>query len=175
MKKIILFLFLILTINSYAQTALSDGALISRPCKNAPYLLHFGVMWCGKVTHYNETGLHISTLEEFAGTETVKIITKGMTGESLKQFKIRGKKLLEEYKYLKYDAMNNNCEHFATEMVFGIKKSLQSNSAKEYIQNYWPILKEKMLKENPKSQFYVQVLDAYFKKYMAETINNIHP
>lgn len=146
MKKLTSVLLLFLTVNSvYSQlgNALGDGALVQRPVKEAQFLYHYGVMVEGKVVHYNQTGLHISTLYEFSPCATIKVLHRGLTGEDLKQFRLRYNKIVYKYKNTKYDAVKNNCEHFVTELLIGTKRSFQSENAQMYVSTYWPVLREK--------------------------------
>jgi hypothetical protein len=167
MKKILIILFSLLSFNLLAQngTALSDGAIIYRPVKDVQFLYHYGVMYKNKVAHFNQTGFHYTTIDEFAsGANEVKVLKYGLTGKDYEEFKIRAKKVIAKYKTSKYDAVHNNCEHFAMEMVYGVKKSIQSDMVVGYMQDYWPVAKKQMLAKNPNSAMYIDFIDTFLAK-----------
>lgn len=157
----------------FAQSALSDGAIITRPVidnngKAVPFYTHFGVMWGGKVSHWDQFGHHLSTLDEFAKGQTVKVLSKGLTGKNLIDFKTRYKKTVELYKQGKYDAVKNNCEHFAMECVWGVKRSIQSETTLEMSKIYWAEMKKTILIKNPGAKSYVDMMDVYFQNKIKE-------
>ena len=166
MKKYLILILTLLSLTLKAQngSALSDGAIIRRPIKEVQFLYHYGVMYHGKVSHFNQNGYHYSTLEQFADTATIKVLKYGLTGEDLKKFKIRAEKVIAKYKVSKYDAIHNNCEHFAMEMVYGVKKSFQSDEVVSYMKDYWPLAKKQMLSKNPNSAMFVDFIDTFLVK-----------
>lgn len=162
--KILILIILPLTLFGQNGNSLDDGAIVYRPVKDVKYLFHYGVMYNKKVIHFNQNGLHISTMYEFAdGCDSVKVWKRGLVGEDYKKFKLRVNKVISEYKLAKYDALNNNCEHFAMYMVYGVKKSIQSDVVKSCISDYWPSARKQILK-NPKSAAYVDLMDTLIAK-----------
>jgi len=172
MKKVSNFIVLfLLSFNMFAQSALGDGAIITRPViddngRPVPFYNHFGVMWQGKVSNWDQNGHHLITLEEFAKKQTVKVLSPGLTGKDLQNFKTRYKNTVELYKQGKYDAVKNNCEHFAMEMVYGVKRSLQSETTIEMSKIYWTEMKKTILVKNPGAKSYIDMMDVYFQNQM---------
>ena len=161
---LVLILGLIAASESFSQKAYGDGTILRRFVKSTAFLYHYGIVYQGSVVHYDQDGLHTSTLEQFSGGMDVKIIRRSMQGRELAELKNRMKQVKAKYKKAKYDVMNNNCEHFAMELAFGIKKSAQSTVAAEYFSTVWPIEKAKMLKAHPKAGAYLDLVDAYLVK-----------
>lgn len=168
--KIIISLILLLNSLNIFSSALSDGAIISRNIINKngdpiAFYKHYGVMYKGKVCHYNESGYHYTSIDEFARGQKVTVVSAGLSKENLKKFNDRIKSITAKYKNSKYDAIHNNCEHFAMELVFGIKRSVQSDLTKDMILTYWSDMKSQMIKRNGESiKPYIDVFDVYLNE-----------
>jgi len=175
-------LLILLSLSGYSQTALSDGAIIRRPIVSEngnaiKFYFHYGVIYGtksvkdknGKVTkvimvsHYGENGLMYTTLDEFAKNEEIKVITKGIEPNSpeMIEFKKRYNSIVTKYKTSAYNAINNNCEHFVMELIYGIHKSFQSDYTVSFVKTSWQEYKYFMVKEHPELTGYADMIDQY--------------
>ena len=109
---------------------------------------HYGIMYNGMVSHFNEYGYHEDSIKEFAKNLPIKVIRGGLVGEDLAKFKARYKICIEKYKNSKYNAVDNNCEHFVNEVEFGIKKSMQSDFTKEMVKCYDSVFMKELNKSD---------------------------
>lgn len=169
MKSVVnkLFFSFLLVVNLvYAQSALSDGALIKRQVEDAPIYSHYGVMYKGHVTHYDKNGVHVSTIEEFAKDHDIKVVCKGLSKDDLVSFYKRYQLVIKKYKSSNYNALYNNCEHFAIELVTGIKKSFQSEESLKIFLSYWNEMKKQIMLKNPNSQNYIKAIDIYIDDFI---------
>ena len=150
--------------------ALGDGAIISRPIKGLGGFKHYGVMIGNKVSHFNQYGYHLDSIGGFAEGAVVKIVKRGLVGKDLAAFKLRFDKIVKKYKGAKYDAMNNNCEHYVNEMVFGIHKSMQSELTMDMVKSYTPMLRENLAKS--KVAVFLPAFDNMIKQLDSDTLKN---
>jgi len=135
--------------NTVVKTnALGDGAIISRPIKGLGGYKHYGVMCKGRVLHYNQYNLYNSTLEEFSENIPIKVVKPGLYGKELQAFYKRKNRIINKYVDSKYDAVNNNCEHFVNELVYNTKKSMQSDITKEMLTAYDTVIQNELIKNN---------------------------
>jgi len=161
------------TVSSAFETsgdALGDGAIISRPIQGLGGFRHYGVMIGGMVAHYNQYGYHLDSISDFAAGDIVKVVKRGLTGDNLKIFKKRYRAIIKKYDKSDYDAMKNNCEHFANEMVFGKHISMQSDLTQDMMKSYNPMIREEISKS--KLSYLLPAYDNYVKKIMKDTIKN---
>jgi len=171
MKKIISLVLILVSFNIFAQSALSDGAIITRPViddngRPVPFYTHFGVMWGGRVSHWDQAGHHLSEISEFAKGQNIKVLARGLSGKQLEDFRKRYNETVELYKRGKYDAVKNNCEHFVMEVTYGIRRSVQSETTLEMSKIYWTEMKKTIIAKNPGAESYIQMMDVYFQKQM---------
>lgn len=166
MKALLTMFLLFVYFPFYGQngSALSSGAIIRRPIKDVQFLYHYGIMLDDKVVHYNQTGLHVSSLDSFAQGATVTVLQKGLVGDEYKTFRERAKNVIKQYRSSKYDAIHNNCEHFVMEMRYGIKQSIQSDAIQTYVKNYYPSVRQNILSSHPNSKVFVDLIDTYLAK-----------
>lgn len=121
---------------STSGKALGDGAIISRPIEMLGGYRHYGIMYNGLVSHFNEYGYHEDSIKEFAKNLPIKVIRGGLSGEDLAKFKANYKYYKDKYKKSKYNAVDNNCEHYVNEVIFGVHQSMQSDFTKEMVKCY---------------------------------------
>jgi hypothetical protein len=103
------------------MTTINIGDLLTRPkFFGFVELEHKGVAVAPNIVLHNtpEKGEHLATLQEFSAGEPVKI---HRTGESPASVIARSKKILANPK--KYNPISRNCEHTASETIYGIAKS----------------------------------------------------
>lgn len=103
---------------NYNQT-ISVGDWVMRP-KFFGLLEHIGVFLGNNMVYHNtpERGEHVSTLREFSAGQPVKVQRTGAEPSSVIA---RAKKALANPK--EYDAARRNCQHTASEIVYGVAKS----------------------------------------------------
>lgn len=149
-------------------SALGDGAIVSRPIRGLAGAKHYGTMKNGLVAHFNQFGFHLDSIAVFAKDESVKVVRRGLNGPSLKAFEMRYNKIVAKYKKSQYSAMQNNCEHFVTELVFGVKASAQSKFAMDAIKFYKPMIIEEV--QNSKFAFAAPGIQLALNNITGDTI-----
>lgn len=148
--------------------ALGDGAIISRPIKGLGGYKHYGVMLKNKVVHFNQHGLHVDQIDNFADGSVIKVTRPGLTGNELAKFYKRYEKICKRYGTAKYDAINNNCEHFVNELIYGRKISMQSNITKDMIVAYDTVVRNKLIQN--KLGMLIPAYDIAIKKLKTDTL-----
>lgn len=151
-------------------SALGDGAIISRRINGMPGFKHYGVMNNGKVAHFNQYGLHLDSLSVFANDEVVKVVMPGQSKQSLVEFKNRFDKIMKKYKNLKYNATNNNCEHFMSELALGERQSIQIDYAKKTLMMYEPMIIDELKKRN--ANYMIPFVQLTINDFLKDTIIN---
>lgn len=130
---------------------LYDGFIIQRRIEGTPFF-HFGVVKDDKIIHYDQMGVHESTLNEFAKGLPVKVVSDKVN--DIKD----NLSIVEKYRGSKYDMMKNNCEHFAYELVFKEKISLQTDKSLEYLQKSAPVMENYLMKKNPQDSLEIKMV-----------------
>jgi hypothetical protein len=133
-------------------TTLYDGFILKRKIDGTPFY-HFGVVKGDKVIHFDQLGVHESTsLKEFAKGFDVEVVSAKPIDFSNNMNK------LKEWKNQKYDMMTNNCEHFAYDLVFNKKVSIQTDKTFEYLQKSAPVMEEYLIKKTPKDSLEIRTV-----------------
>jgi hypothetical protein len=137
------------TVKTKRVYQLFDGNIIKRKISGTPFF-HFGVVNGDKIIHFDQLGVHESTLQEFAKGETVELVSDKVVNIKNNLWK------KDKWNGEKYDMMQNNCEHFAFDLVFNEKISHQTDKTFEYLKTSAPVTK--------KSFFIILYLRYNFKK-----------
>lgn len=130
---------------------LFEGNIIKRKISGTPFF-HFGVVNGDKIIHFDQLGVHESTLQEFAKGEGVELVSDKVVNIKNNLWKKEG------WKKEKYDMMQNNCEHFAFDLVFNQKVSHQTDKTFEYLKTSAPVMEEYLVRKYPKDSLEVRTV-----------------
>jgi hypothetical protein len=102
---------------------------------NLKYLDGIGYEYPNEVINVDEDlfGHDEDSIKEFAKNLPIKVIRGGLAGEDLAKFKANYNYYKDKYKKSKYNAVDNNCEHYVNEVIFGVHQSMQSDFTKEMV------------------------------------------
>jgi hypothetical protein len=130
---------------------LYDGNIIQRKIEGSPFF-HFGVIKGDKIIHFDDNGVHTTTLQEFSKGFPVKLTSEKNVDLEKRLY------VLDKYRKTKYDMFTNNCEHFAYELVFDKKISKQTDDVMLYLKKSAPVMENYLLKKYPQHEDEIKLL-----------------